>query len=82
MTKTIHLFVDRDEYRATARRRGSAVVDDGRTGMARDADVFITHLAAPRLAKYHLTDADVHALTASAIYATLGGLRYRRSGAT
>ena len=39
--------------------------------MARDADVFITHLAAPQLAKYHLTDADVHALAPSAIYATL-----------
>ncbi len=41
--------------------------------LARDADVFITNLTAPRLAKYRLTDADVHALSPSAIYAVLSG---------
>ena len=41
--------------------------------LARDADVFITNLTAPRLAKYRLTDTDVHALAPSAIYAVLSG---------
>jgi crotonobetainyl-CoA:carnitine CoA-transferase CaiB-like acyl-CoA transferase len=41
--------------------------------LARDADVFITNLTAPRLEKYRLTDADVHALSPSAIYAVLSG---------
>ena len=41
--------------------------------LARDADVFITNLTAPRLAKYRLTDADVHALSPKAIYAVLSG---------
>ena len=41
--------------------------------LARDADVFITNLTAPRLAKYRLTDADVHALSPSAVYAVLSG---------
>lgn len=41
--------------------------------LARDADVFITNLTAPRLAKYRLTDTDVHALSPSAIYAVLSG---------
>ncbi len=45
--------------------------------LARDADVFITNLTAPRLAKYRLTDADVHALSPAAIYAVLSG--YRRT---
>ncbi len=41
--------------------------------LARDADVFITNLTAPRLARYRLTDKDVHALSPSAIYAVLAG---------
>src|SRR5258707_8236051 len=41
--------------------------------LARDADVFITNLTAPRLAKYRLTDTDIHALSPSAIYAVLSG---------
>jgi crotonobetainyl-CoA:carnitine CoA-transferase CaiB-like acyl-CoA transferase len=41
--------------------------------LARDADVFITNLTAPRLAKYRLTDKDVHALAPTAIYAVLAG---------
>ncbi len=41
--------------------------------LARDADVFITNLTAPRLAKYRLTDSDIHALSPSAIYAVLAG---------
>ena len=41
--------------------------------LARNADVFITNLTAPRLAKYRLTDSDVHALSPSAIYAVLSG---------
>ena len=41
--------------------------------LARDADVFITNLTAPRLAKYRLTDSDIHALSPAAIYAVLSG---------
>jgi crotonobetainyl-CoA:carnitine CoA-transferase CaiB-like acyl-CoA transferase len=41
--------------------------------LARDADVFITNLTAPRLARYGLTDKDVHALSPSAVYAVLAG---------
>jgi len=41
--------------------------------LAADADVFITNLTAPRLAKYRLTDADVHALAPASIYAVLSG---------
>ncbi len=41
--------------------------------LARDADVFITNLTAPRLKKYRLTDVDVHALSPAAIYAVLSG---------
>jgi len=41
--------------------------------LAHDADVFITNLTAPRLKKYRLTDADVHALSPKAIYAVLSG---------
>ncbi len=48
---------------------GVALVHD----LARQADVFITNLTAPRLARYHLTDTDVHQLSPSAIYAVLAG---------
>ncbi len=41
--------------------------------LARQADVFITNLTQPRLARYKLTDADVHALSPSAIYGVLSG---------
>jgi len=38
-----------------------------------DADVFITNLTAPRLARYRLTETHVHALSPSAVYAVLSG---------
>ena len=41
--------------------------------LARQADVFITNLTQPRLARYKLTDADVHALSPSAIYGVISG---------
>jgi crotonobetainyl-CoA:carnitine CoA-transferase CaiB-like acyl-CoA transferase len=41
--------------------------------LAADCDVFITNLTAPRLARYRLTDADVHAVAPSAVYAVLAG---------
>jgi crotonobetainyl-CoA:carnitine CoA-transferase CaiB-like acyl-CoA transferase len=41
--------------------------------LARDVDVFITNLTAARLARYRLTDTDVHALSPSAVYAVLSG---------
>ena len=60
-------------------KRGVCVNFDSAEGielvhrLARDADVFITNLTAPRLAKYRLTDSDIHALSPSAIYAVLSG---------
>lgn len=41
--------------------------------LARDVDIFITNLTADRLKRYHLSDAEVHALAPSAIYAVLAG---------
>ncbi|MBX3707723.1 MAG: CoA transferase [Pseudomonadales bacterium] len=41
--------------------------------LARDVDVFITNLTAPRLARYQLTDTDVHALAPRSVYAVLAG---------
>ncbi|MEZ5559710.1 MAG: CoA transferase [Pseudomonadales bacterium] len=46
--------------------------------LARDADVFLTNLTAPRLARYRLTDADVHAVAPRSVYAVLAG--YGSSG--
>lgn len=60
-------------------KRGVCVNFDSAEGvelvhrLARNADVFITNLTAPRLAKYRLTDSDVHALSPAAIYAVLSG---------
>ncbi len=48
---------------------GVALVHD----LARQADVFITNLTGPRLARYRLTDAHIHELSPSAIYAVLAG---------
>ena len=41
--------------------------------LAADCDVFITNLTAPRLARYRLTDQDVHAIAPSSVYAVLAG---------
>jgi crotonobetainyl-CoA:carnitine CoA-transferase CaiB-like acyl-CoA transferase len=41
--------------------------------LAKDVDIFVTNLTAPRLERYRLTDADVHALAPGAIYAVLAG---------
>lgn len=41
--------------------------------LARDVDIFITNLTAERLKRYHLSDAEVHALAPNAIYAVLAG---------
>ena len=41
--------------------------------LARECDVFITNLTRPRLQRYRLTDADVHALSPGAVYAVLSG---------
>ena len=41
--------------------------------LARDVDIFITNLTAERLKRYHLSDAEVHALAPTAIYAVLAG---------
>jgi crotonobetainyl-CoA:carnitine CoA-transferase CaiB-like acyl-CoA transferase len=41
--------------------------------LVRNADVFISNLTGPRLQRYRLTDADVHALSPSAVYAVLSG---------
>ncbi len=41
--------------------------------LALDADVFITNLTGPRLRRYRLSDADVHALAPSSVYAVLSG---------
>lgn len=48
---------------------GVALVHD----LAREADVFITNLTAPRLARYRLTDSQVHELSPGAVYAVLAG---------
>lgn len=41
--------------------------------LARDVDIFLTNLTAPRLARYRLTDEDIHAIAPKAIYAVLAG---------
>jgi len=41
--------------------------------LAADASVFISNLTGPRLKRYRLTDADVHALSPTAVYAVLSG---------
>ncbi|MFM8353787.1 MAG: CaiB/BaiF CoA transferase family protein [Gammaproteobacteria bacterium] len=41
--------------------------------LARDVDIFVTNLTAERLKRYHLSDAEVHALAPRAIYAVLAG---------
>lgn len=38
-----------------------------------ESDIFITNLTAERLARYRLTDADVHAIKPSMIYGVLSG---------
>jgi len=48
---------------------GQALVHE----LARDVDVFITNLTAPRLKRYRLTDEDVHGIAPSAVYAVLAG---------
>lgn len=46
--------------------------------LARNVDVFITNLTRPRLERYRLRDADIHALAPNAVYAVLSG--YGTSG--
>jgi crotonobetainyl-CoA:carnitine CoA-transferase CaiB-like acyl-CoA transferase len=41
--------------------------------LARDVDIFITNLTRPRLERYRLKDADIHALAPGAVYAVLSG---------
>ena len=45
--------------------------------LATKADVFITNLTAPRLARYRLTDEHIHKLAPSAVYAVLAGFGVR-----
>ena len=47
--------------------------------LVRESDIFITNLTAERLARYRLTDADVHAIQPAMIYGVLSG--YGTSGA-
>ena len=49
--------------------KGSALVRQ----LAADADVFITNLTRERLERYGLTDDDIHAVRADAVYAVLSG---------
>ena len=53
---------------------GQALVHE----LSRGADVFITNLTTSRLARYRLTDANIHELAPSAVYAVLAG--YGASG--
>ncbi len=39
--------------------------------LAADADVFVTNLTRPRLQRYRLTDADIHALAPASVYAVV-----------
>ena len=41
--------------------------------LVRDVDIFITNLTRPRLERYRLTDADVHAISEQAIYVIVSG---------